>query len=420
MNTIKFALIKDGKITIEAEQSAKTLSIGSNLNNDIFINSKVLPKKHILITKLKKNYRLDLPEGMFAFIYLDNKTEKITESTKIPPEAILRVYIDDNNLILIKFKDSNISKKLITKGIGSNIFSIDPISLIIFIMLIVLYSIMIKKFSSFQEHDKIKFNKVPQNFEKIVLEKTSPKKEIKAHIIKEKNIDLTEKRKPRRKKRLRGRKGKGSGGKKISGRTKVRSAGLVGIIGSMKKGKQSAVGNLLSAAKLNKKLSSSLKNMGRLKTGTGLEDTNARIVAGSMSGTDIGDLKTYTGKGSIAYANIDVNAEEMFGGEENVGGSGTLSTELITKSLMQHAGGLQFCYNKELRRNPYLEGKFKIQFTIKANGRVSKSSLKIRGASKISTTMTRCIKRVFSRIVFPSPSGGILTVRYPINFEKDL
>ena len=104
---------------------------------------------------------------------------------------------------------------------------------------------------------------------------------------------------------------------------------------------------------------------------------SGRGVKGSRttSGGGINDLLTERGtakstnvkrKGSIVVSNISAVADER--GVK----SDSRNSDDVSEIVNSHNAAIQYCYQRELKRNPTLKGKLVVRFTIAPNGKVKK------------------------------------------------
>lgn len=97
------------------------------------------------------------------------------------------------------------------------------------------------------------------------------------------------------------------------------------------------------------------------------------------------------------------------------GGSGDFDAKLVVAQFKARMRAIQICYEQQLRRNPGLQGKVTVQFTIEQSGSVSKAN-----ASENSTNdpaVAACVVDTVKRFRFnPGPEGGSVTFSYPIVF----
>lgn len=90
----------------------------------------------------------------------------------------------------------------------------------------------------------------------------------------------------------------------------------------------------------------------------------------------------------------------------------------ILKVVNQRQRGLQYCYEKELQRNPELQGKVSMSWRIGLDGKVMK--VLVESSSLGNATVEGCMKRNIGRWRFPKPNGGICQVKFPFVFSAGL
>lgn len=128
--------------------------------------------------------------------------------------------------------------------------------------------------------------------------------------------------------------------------------------------------------------------------------------------------------GSSATVSAEASGTPSFGsgggGTTSLGGDpvilGALDRSLIDAVIKRNMAQIRYCYQRELTKNPALEGKITVKFVIAKDGTVSQATTK-------STTMNNanvesCINSRFMRMQFPEPKGGgIVIVSYPFVFS---
>jgi hypothetical protein len=139
----------------------------------------------------------------------------------------------------------------------------------------------------------------------------------------------------------------------------------------------------------------------------GIGGIRGRIGDGDPTGD--GDITLPTRKNQII---VDVFTPPVQNGDG-------LTREEIQRVLKRVMPQIKYCYEKELNREPTLEGKLTSSWTITKDGSVS-------GAQLSATTMQKtggdqvgtCVTRVLSRLQFPAPrGGGQVVVTYPFVFS---
>ncbi len=97
--------------------------------------------------------------------------------------------------------------------------------------------------------------------------------------------------------------------------------------------------------------------------------------------------------------------------------AGPLSADAIKRVVIQHRSKLRACYEQGLKKNPELQGKVTVAFTIAPSGRVAVS--KMAESSLHDAQVEQCIVQAFATMVFPKPTGGDVKVSYPVVFAAD-
>ena len=89
----------------------------------------------------------------------------------------------------------------------------------------------------------------------------------------------------------------------------------------------------------------------------------------------------------------------------------------ILRVVNSRQRGIQYCYEKELARNPELGGKVTLVWRIGLDGKVlgkatiAKSTLK-------NGVVESCMTRSVSRWKFTKPDGGICEIKFPFVFNS--
>ena len=91
---------------------------------------------------------------------------------------------------------------------------------------------------------------------------------------------------------------------------------------------------------------------------------------------------------------------------------GHLDRGEIQKVINAHIHELQGCFERQLIMSPNLAGKVTFEWVIGLGGAVT--VVKIKTSSLSSNEATSCMQAAIHRWQFPAPSGGQVTVIYPI------
>jgi hypothetical protein len=98
--------------------------------------------------------------------------------------------------------------------------------------------------------------------------------------------------------------------------------------------------------------------------------------------------------------------------------NGRLPPEVIQRIVRQSFGRLRGCYEAGLQRRPDLEGRIAVKFVIDREGQVAMTSAAERSLDDES--VAKCVARSFEAMSFPRPEGGVVTVTYPVVFERTM
>lgn len=92
---------------------------------------------------------------------------------------------------------------------------------------------------------------------------------------------------------------------------------------------------------------------------------------------------------------------------------GRLDPAEIQRVVRAHFTTLRGCYEKELVRDPSLQGRAVVRFEIELNGHVGDASA---SSEVFPPSLDDCLVDAFRELVFPRPEGGTVIVSYPIVF----
>ena len=158
--------------------------------------------------------------------------------------------------------------------------------------------------------------------------------------------------------------------------------------------------------------------MGHGAGGMGLRGTGS---GGGGSGFGrihgMGKIDTGGGRGTRAKLGGRGKAKKKFKvrrGKPSVGNYCKQSDILRVVSRRQR--GIQYCYEKELARNPELGGKVILNWNIGLDGKVMKVWV---GSSTLKNgTVESCMTRSIKRWKFTKPDGGICAIKFPFVFNS--
>jgi outer membrane biosynthesis protein TonB len=97
---------------------------------------------------------------------------------------------------------------------------------------------------------------------------------------------------------------------------------------------------------------------------------------------------------------------------------GFCAKEAINRVVRAHQGGIRYCFEKELQRDPKLSGKVTMGWKINLQGRVQFA--KLEKTTLQNDRVEGCMLRQIRRWIFPPPQGGICVISYPFVFKGGL
>src|SRR5690606_38262788 len=96
---------------------------------------------------------------------------------------------------------------------------------------------------------------------------------------------------------------------------------------------------------------------------------------------------------------------------------GDVDKDMIRRIVRAHINEVRSCYNAGLTRNPSLDGRVTISFSIVGNGKVASSTVQ-ENTTKDSAT-ANCIAKAVKRWKFPRVgNGGTALVSYPFRLTS--
>jgi hypothetical protein len=206
--------------------------------------------------------------------------------------------------------------------------------------------------------------------------------------------------------------------KREADKKKVMAAGLLGAMGSS----DGAASNIFGGGGLGTGINNAL---GGLQGGTGLGDAHGVGGLGSRGagfgggggGLGLGGLGTKGGGGKGYGFNLGSgqhNSTRIIPGKTTVVGG--LSKDVIGKVIRKHWNEIKYCYEKELQKDPNLEGKVAMMFVIDGTGHVSEVS--VQQDTTNNGQVADCMANKIKRWIFPEPQGGgQVVVTYPWIFR---
>jgi predicted Zn finger-like uncharacterized protein len=123
------------------------------------------------------------------------------------------------------------------------------------------------------------------------------------------------------------------------------------------------------------------------------------------------EKRVYGGAGGVSGPRVPEHL--MAKSAAPVAASQGLSQEVITEVIRKYRGGIQNCYEKQIRKDAKVKGRLTLNLKISKNGRVQGAGVE---ASMRGTLIGKCVVRLAKTWRFP-PSGGEVEVDYPLILE---
>ena len=207
----------------------------------------------------------------------------------------------------------------------------------------------------------------------------------------------------------------------------AKAVSTMGLLGSLKQGKQSAALKSLLSDTPDATVTTAMAGlkgselivgrgsggMGTKGDGPGGGGTGKGQLMGvgnlATGGGGHGGKNTGTGGGSRTVKEVHVG---MTTG--NLSSEGGLSKEQINQVVNAHKAALQFCYDKELQRFPHLAGTVKLYWRVEPDGRVS--AVRVDNSTLGNPSAEGCMSRQVKAWSFPK-SNGMTNVNFPFVFR---
>ncbi len=199
----------------------------------------------------------------------------------------------------------------------------------------------------------------------------------------------------------------------------IAQRGINKILGSLGSGGDGAIVDVLRGGDVGADQDELLSQVSGVGVATGESGTLRGPAGGKGSGeaADISQLRMKGGDATVRTAGAGkerkIKGKVRRRNPSAVDGTGVLNPQEVAKVVNRRLGAIKGCYERALRRDPNLEGKITIRFTIAGSGKVSTARTTL---NELTPDVGSCIVSAFKRFRFPQPDGGSLTVEYPFMF----
>lgn len=143
---------------------------------------------------------------------------------------------------------------------------------------------------------------------------------------------------------------------------------------------------------------------------------------GTGEGGGLGGLARAGGAGATQQAGegtqvveVRVRGRATLQDGDAIGGDGTFDSATVVRMIRTRISAIQACYEQQLRRNPTLNGKVTVEFTIQVSGGVS--GVHATENTTSDDAVANCVTGIVGRFRFnPGPADGSVVFSYPFVF----
>ena len=96
--------------------------------------------------------------------------------------------------------------------------------------------------------------------------------------------------------------------------------------------------------------------------------------------------------------------------------AGLCDKEDIELNMKKRSGAFKFCYERERKLSPDLEGRVVFRFTIGRDGKVQ-GEPQVASSTLKSPPVHQCLSKNIKKMSFSKPQGGVCEVNYPFVFQ---
>ena len=206
-------------------------------------------------------------------------------------------------------------------------------------------------------------------------------------------------------------------------REKVQKVGILSALGRAK-APGSSLSNLLSSETADIEqavvgLEGAKLSMGK---GTGLATAGSGLGGGGTTFGKIGatgNLDVGTGRGRGRRGpNLGTGRERQVQAGMDTGNpdaEGGLSKDQVMRVVRSHAAAIKYCFDKEFQRNPHLNGRIDLAWTIHANGNVDRA--RVAKTAMNNDAVEGCLVRTLKGWQFPKADADTIVQSFPFFFK---
>lgn len=153
---------------------------------------------------------------------------------------------------------------------------------------------------------------------------------------------------------------------------------------------------------------------GRSTQGVGDAGMDVGSLLGSGGGVGGGGASSLGGDGDGVGGGVDIDVDAIADASGGASTEEARSSSAVLTVMRQNLGPIQFCYQRELKLNPKLQGKLALRLTIRANGRVQK--VEVASDTVRNRNLSRCVQgRVRAWRFQPASGTTVVTITLPFS-----
>jgi len=286
---------------------------------------------------------------------------------------------------------------------------------LVIICLIIFMSLgLVLNLLTLPEPEQRKLVDISPRLAKLILEKKKEPPPPKKEIPKPEKKKVEKKKEPEKKKEVKKKKKEPPKKKKPSAREKAKQSGLIALSDELSDLRESF--NLDESLDLPQQTSG--KKALEVASSSALLTSQAKQTSGGITtsnltrkveGTELATRKT-----SKVTSSIESTAKTKQKVAKQSGKTSNRSAEEIELVFQKNKGAIFAIYNRELRKDPSLQGKVVIELTIDPNGAVTQ--VKIVSSELDNKGLEKKLVLKIKRFKFAKANVPIITVTYPIDF----
>ena len=457
---LRVGLVQNGRILDEQVfRNAETVFVGDSEKSHFVVLSSFLSGKFPMFLSKSGHYELVLTDKMVGKIFLNGEIKEVEDLIKngnlkrrgsnytlpLSSDCYGKVFIG-NDIVVFQFivpapKPPKLRLPKSIKGSWTQRvdWSFVSIELVIMVLGYIFFAVYL---ANVPKPEPVELADVPNRFAKLI----APEIDVKDDVVEEKEVeDKTPKKEEKEadsnasatstKVAKKAEKQEEAAPKKVEKprdastiqreeavrtaemQKKVAGKGLLKMIGSVGEGGTGGfITDVLGDGGKDRDIDSALAGVKQIGVATSSSQRSRKGDGGAVETAKVDDLKVEKSEGAVA---VKGRAEKAVVGKASVGKpeiDGVVDSASVAKTIRGSSAAVKRCYDKALLANPTLKGKVSVTVLINEKGRVE--NIEISEDTIKDAEVTKCIKGVVSKLRFPKPDGGPVSVTFPFVFTN--